>query len=105
MFKFGSFDALKEVKDDIMDIINNGDTHSDKIRGLGIDIGCYNHNMNLCKYPLKLVSVSFKGTYEDCDMVSYGDPEQGFVAKKWDSRVFYGEMATYEDEYDTWVDE
>ena len=36
------------------------------------------------KYPLKLVSVSYKGTYEDCDGVSYGDPNQGFFRTYWD---------------------
>ena len=35
------------------------------------------------KYPLKLVSASYKGTYEECDMRSYGDPEQGFYKTYW----------------------
>lgn len=29
------------------------------------------------KYPLKLVSASYKGTYEDCEGISIEDPEQG----------------------------
>lgn len=29
------------------------------------------------KYPLKLVSASYKGTYEDCKGISIDDPEQG----------------------------
>lgn len=30
-------------------------------------------------YQLKLVSCSFKGSYEDCEGVSENDPEQGWV--------------------------
>jgi hypothetical protein len=90
---------LKDVKDDIMDIIINGDTSADNIRGIGIDIGCYEWEVNHLKYPLKLVSASFKGTYEDCDMVSYSDPEQGFTAKNWDSRGWYG-RDTYKEIYE-----
>lgn len=32
-----------------------------------------------CRYPLKLVSASFKGTYEDCLGISIWDPNQGFA--------------------------
>ena len=43
----------------------------------------------LLKYPLKLVSASYKGTYEDLDGISEDDPSQGFEKltennlKKW----------------------
>lgn len=47
-------------------------------RNIGIDIGCYDNQINKLKYPLKLVSASYKGTYEDLDKPSYGDPNQGF---------------------------
>jgi hypothetical protein len=30
------------------------------------------------KYPLKLVSTSYNGTYEDFKTYSYCDPDQGF---------------------------
>lgn len=46
-------------------------------RSKGIDIGCYDHQIDQLKYPLKLVSVSYKGTYEECPEKSYGDPDQG----------------------------
>lgn len=83
--RFEGFDALnKNVGDDIMDIIRNGNTRGQDIRMIGIDIGCYDKEINSLKYPLKLVSVSFKGTYEDCDMISYGDDDQGFVKKTWE---------------------
>lgn len=47
-------------------------------RSLGIDIGCYDHQKDELKYPLKLVSASYNGTYEECEGVSYSDPNQGF---------------------------
>jgi hypothetical protein len=47
-------------------------------RGLGIEIGCYDNQIDRLKYPLKLVSASYKGSYEDLEMRSYGDPNQGF---------------------------
>ena len=46
-------------------------------------------NGHLLKYPLKLVSVSYNGTYEDLDTISEDDPSQGFEKlnenniKKW----------------------
>ena len=46
-------------------------------RSLGIDIGCGDDKIDKLKYPLKLVSASYKGTYEDLDTYSYGDPYQG----------------------------
>lgn len=82
---FKGFDALnKEVSDNIMDIIRNGNTIFQNIRTIGISIGCYDKEINSLKYPLKLVSVSFKGTYEDCNMVSYGDNDQGFRKHTWE---------------------
>lgn len=52
--------------------------HTEHNRRLGIKIGCYDEQIDELKYPLKLVSASYKGTYEDCDGCSYGDPNQGF---------------------------
>ena len=54
------------------------DEFTDKNRDLGIDIGCYDKQIDRLKYPLKLVSVSYKGKYEDLEKPSYGDPDQGF---------------------------
>lgn len=67
----GEFPLMKEI-----------DEHTDHNRGLGIDIGCYDEDILKLKYPLKLVSASFKGTYEDLDKPSFGDPDQGFFSRK-----------------------
>lgn len=63
----GDFPQVKEI-----------DKYSDDNRNYGISIGCYDSQIALLKYPLKLVSVEFEGTYEDCPGRSYGDPDQGF---------------------------
>lgn len=54
------------------------DEHTDKNRKMGISIGCYDDEIDKLKYPLKLVSPSFKGCYEDLSKPSYNDPNQGF---------------------------
>ena len=82
------WNTLRNVSDDIMDILSNGDTHNQNIRTKGITISCCAKDTNLLEYPLKLVSASYKHSYEDCHMKSYDDPEQGFTAKKWDSKVW-----------------
>lgn len=63
----GEFPLMKEI-----------DKYTDDNRMIGIDIGCYDRQIDKLKYPLKLVSESYKGTYEDCKGKSYGDPDQGF---------------------------
>ena len=65
------------------DILTRGNTHEQHNRCKGIDIGCYDYQIDELEYPLKLVSVSYKGTYEDCPMCSYSDPEQGFYKTYW----------------------
>jgi hypothetical protein len=67
----GEFPLMKEI-----------DEHNDHNRGLGIDVGCYDADILKLKYPLKLVSASFKGTYEDLETCSFGDPDQGFFRRK-----------------------
>ena len=67
----GEFPLMKEI-----------DEHTDRNRGRGIDIGCYDNDILKLKYPLKLVSVSFKGTYEDLKTCSLGDPDQGFFTRR-----------------------
>lgn len=64
----GDFPNLKEI-----------DKYTDNNRDIGIDIGCYNKNIEKLKYPLKLVSVNYgkTHTYEDCSNRSFGDPYQG----------------------------
>jgi len=58
------------------------DEHTNSNRGKGIDIGCYDNDILKLKYPLKLVSLSFKGTYEDLETSSLGDPNQGFFERR-----------------------
>ena len=55
----------------------------DDNRGVGIDIGCYDRQIDQLKYPLKLVSASYRKTYEQCHGRSYGDPNQGFFKAYW----------------------
>ena len=63
----GEFSAMKTI-----------DKYTEHNRSIGIDIGCYDDQINQLKYPLKLVSASYKGTYEECEGRSYGDPNQGW---------------------------
>jgi len=58
------------------------DEHTDKNRDEGINIGCSDKDILKLKYPLKLVSLSFEGTYEDLETCSLGDPDQGFCTRK-----------------------
>lgn len=67
----------------MQDILERGKTDLQSNRCKGIEIGCYDHEMDKLKYPLKLVSMSYKGTYEDCMLPSYGDPNQGFYKTYW----------------------
>lgn len=67
----GEFPLMKEI-----------DEFTDNNRGKGIDIGCYDEDILKLKYPLKLVSPSFNGTYEDLETCSLGDPDQGFFSRK-----------------------
>lgn len=47
-------------------------------RNIGIDLFFSDLYYKPFIYQLKLVSCSFKGSYEDCEGVSENDPEQGF---------------------------
>ena len=67
----GEFPLMKEI-----------DEYTDENRNKGIDIGCYDKDILRLKYPLKLVSVSFKGTYEVLDKPSLGDTDQGFFQRR-----------------------
>ncbi len=73
----------EEYPSTMKDILERGNTCFQNNRCKGIDIGCYNDQIDKLKYPLKLVSPSYKGTYEECDMRSYGDNEQGFIKTYW----------------------
>ena len=67
----GEYPAMKEI-----------DGYTDHNRCLGIEIGCYDNDIARLKYPLKLVSASFNGAYEDLSGRSFGDPDQGFFNRK-----------------------
>jgi hypothetical protein len=67
----GEFPNMKEI-----------DQYTDHNRILGIDIACYDEQMAALKYPLKLVSASFKGTYEDLTNFSTIDRDQGFWPRR-----------------------
>lgn len=73
----------KEYPSTMDDILSRGKTTIQNNRCKGIDIGCYDAQVDKLKYPLKLVSASYRGTYEECDMKSYNDPEQGFRKTYW----------------------
>ena len=74
----GDFPVLKEI-----------DEYTRKNRSVGIDIGCYDREIDKLKYPLKLVSASYKGTYEECEGKSYGDPDQGFYPVRRDRKEWW----------------
>lgn len=67
----------------MQDILQRGATHNATNRYQGIEIGCYDDQIDALRYPLKLVSVSYRGAYEDCLGASYGDPNQGFYKGYW----------------------
>lgn len=67
----------------MIDILKRGRTHEDINRCKGVRIGCCVEEVDELKYPLKFVSPSYNGTYEDCGGRSYGDPNQGFGKYAW----------------------
>lgn len=52
----------------------------------GIGFGCYGFEILCSDYPLKLVPCDYEGTYEDCEGVSFGDPNQGWCKTLWDEK-------------------
>ena len=54
------------------------DRNTDNNRHYGIEVGCYDYQIDKLKYPLKIVHQDNNETYERCKYISYGDPEQGF---------------------------
>jgi hypothetical protein len=62
----GEFPFLKEL-----------DEYTRHNRSFGINIGCYDEEIFSLDYPLKLVSSSYEGIYEDLSNPSYRDPNQG----------------------------
>lgn len=72
-----------EYPSTMKDILERGKTNEQENRCKGIRIGCYDKDVDKLKYPLKLVSLSYKGTYEECKEKSYSDPDQGFFRTYW----------------------
>lgn len=70
------------------EILKYGNTILQSNRCAGINIGCYDEQIDNLKYPLKLVSASYKGTYEECAGRSYSDPNQGFSKGYWDKDTY-----------------
>lgn len=68
--------CLKYDKD-VFPNLKQIDDYTDDNRLFGIQIGCYDSDIDKLKYPLKLVTLEFDGTYEDCQGYSYSDPNQG----------------------------
>lgn len=80
---FGNGETVRDrlqYDGDVFPSMKEIDEHTDENRSLGIDIGCHDAEIDRLKYPLKLVSASYTGTYEECDGRSYGDPNQGWGA-------------------------
>ena len=75
----------KKYPTSMISILVRGKTSNPKNRNKGIKIGCYDDDIDHLKYPLKLVSLSYNGTYEECPGVSYDDPNQGFQVETWTS--------------------
>ena len=76
---FEDFCIKKELKyDGEFPLMKEVDQYTRDNRSLGIDIGCYKEQIDKLKYPFKLVSASYSGTYEECKGRSYIDPNQGW---------------------------
>lgn len=52
--------------------------NTDFNRGIGIRIACWDKDHHNLKYPLKLVSVDYNKSYEECVGISYEDSTQGW---------------------------
>jgi hypothetical protein len=77
------WNAPDEVKyDGELPLMKEIDEYTDNNRCVGISLACYDVEILNLKYPLKLTSVSFKGSYEDLKEPSLGDPDQGFFTRK-----------------------
>lgn len=83
----------------MLEILEHGLTYEQSNRVKGIGIGCYDNQIDELKFPLKLVSASYRGAYEDCAGRSYGDPNQGFTRGYWnqvDYQKYYNLLKSVE---------
>lgn len=83
-----SVDKPEREFNHILDIIENGEITVQDIRCRGISMGCHKNQTDYLEYPLKLVSLSYKGSYESCKGRSYSDPNQGFGKGYWDDNDY-----------------
>ena len=93
LIAFWNYKQLKTpltYKGDRFPLMKEQDEFTDGNRGRGIEIGCYDRQIDNLEYPLKLVSEEFEGTYEDCGP-SYGDPDQGFYPRRRDGHTVWDE--------------
>ena len=86
--KMPIFTSIIGIFMEMEEILKYGNTTLQNNRCNGIDIGCYDEQVDKLKYPLKLVSASYKGTYEECAGRSYSDPNQGFSKGYWDKDTY-----------------
>ncbi len=59
------------------------DKDTDNNHYYGIEVGCYDEQLDALKYPLRIVHQDNPHSYEECKQISYGDPEQGFYPYSW----------------------
>lgn len=86
--RYKIMDSLKLRYEGKKPLMKEIDGHTGHNRSAGITIGCYDKQINELEYPLKLVSASYSGTYEDLATPSYSDPDQGFCQVRRDSRLY-----------------
>lgn len=89
----------RDGKEGVHKVVNFLPKISDKTtfnRGFGIQLEFSKDYLNPLVFPLKLVSCSYKGTYEDCEGVSLPDPEQGYPTIYRDKMAWEYPDLTYE---------
>ena len=82
LLAFWNNEDVEWDKDHDKPLMKEIDQYTDSNRSKGIDIGCNDKDILKLKYPLKLVSSSYKGSYEDLKNCSLGDPDQGSYSRK-----------------------
>ena len=83
-------DFLHYDKSQEFPFLKTKDVDTEHNRQFGIEIGCDDEKAIKLKYPLKLVSPNNKSTYEECEMISFYDPNQGWNALSWKQYENFG---------------
>lgn len=81
------FDST-QYPEDMLTILKHGLTTMDQNRYNGIKLGIRDEFVDKLLFPLKLVSVSYRGTYESCKGRSYCDPNQGLDKGYWSQKEY-----------------